>query len=80
MEIIEREKCCGCEVCYNICHQGAIVMERDEEGFGYPKIDLYKCIKCGCCQKKCPVNNKDSIQIFTHNLKAYAVTIKDIIN
>ena len=77
MEIIERDKCSGCEMCYNICSKNAIMMEKDEEGFRYPSVDSFKCIKCGLCQKKCPINNRDSIKITTHNIKTYAVTIKE---
>lgn len=33
-------------------------MERDSEGFLYPRIDSKKCINCGKCEKACPINNR----------------------
>jgi coenzyme F420-reducing hydrogenase beta subunit len=32
-------------------------MEMDEEGFEYPEIDVQRCVRCGLCQKVCPVKN-----------------------
>lgn len=58
MEIIEKNKCTGCEACYNICPKNAINMVEDKEGFLYPQIDEKKCINCGMCKKICP-NNKE---------------------
>lgn len=52
---IKRE-CCGCTACYSICPKGAIVMEIDEEGFDYPRIDSNKCINCCLCIKVCPIH------------------------
>lgn len=62
LEIIERknickkEKCIGCQICLNVCPQKAITMEKNIEGFLYPKIDLTKCTNCGLCRKKCCCN------------------------
>ncbi len=60
---ITKSNCTGCFGCYNICPQNAIVMERDTEGFDYPKIQDEKCIKCNLCEKVCPslnpINNTD---------------------
>lgn len=49
------EKCTGCFACLNICPKGAIIMTEDKYGFLYPKIDINICIKCGLCEKVCPV-------------------------
>ena len=49
-----KEKCCGCEACYNVCKKQAIEMIPDEEGFLYPKIDVEKCVGCGVCLSVCP--------------------------
>ena len=54
IEEMNRSECCGCEACANICPQNCITMERDAEGFLYPKIDQSKCSKCGRCEKVCP--------------------------
>lgn len=52
---IEREECCGCEACYNICPAACITMEEDDEGFLLPSADLSNCLYCGQCEKVCPV-------------------------
>lgn len=48
-----KQNCCGCSACFAICPVGAIVMEADEEGFLYPKINYNICIKCNRCMKVC---------------------------
>ena len=47
--------CCGCWACANICPPKAIIMQPDNEGFLYPIIDEEKCIGCKSCLKVCPV-------------------------
>lgn len=49
----QKEECCGCRACYNICPTKAIQMSHDEKGFLYPVIDEDKCIDCGLCAKVC---------------------------
>lgn len=56
-----KKKCCGCEVCVDVCPTNAIRMEIDEEGFSYPKIDKNKCINCGKCINICPIKNPKNI-------------------
>lgn len=53
----ERELCCGCRTCEESCLKDAIYMEKDNRGHIYPYIDEKKCIKCGRCEKVCPINN-----------------------
>lgn len=50
-------KCCGCNLCSEVCPTKAITMAEDEEGFNTYRIDESKCIHCGLCIKKCPQNN-----------------------
>lgn len=50
--------CTGCTACASSCPVNAIDMIEDNKGFKYPKINMDKCIKCGKCQKVCPVYNK----------------------
>ena len=58
MKILENmNDCTGCNACFNACPKSAINMISNDEGFWYPQIDEKKCIKCGLCQKVCPVNN-----------------------
>lgn len=56
MEICSLELCCGCGQCAYICPRSAIEMVKDSEGFLRPAVDEKKCISCGLCEKKCPVN------------------------
>lgn len=60
IKIENKEKCCGCSGCLNICPKNAIKMVEDEKGFKYPKIDEEKCINCGLCEKVCPIINKQN--------------------
>ena len=41
-----KNKCCGCTACMNICPKKAISMKEDEEGFLYPIVDEEKCVEC----------------------------------
>ena len=53
----KKEDCCGCSACYAVCPQKAIVMQADEEGFLYPRIDEEKCVDCGMCRNVCAFQN-----------------------
>lgn len=54
--ICEERLCTGCSACGQICPQGAIRMNGNEEGFLYPEIDGSLCNDCGFCAGTCPVN------------------------
>lgn len=56
--IDNKEECCGCTACYNICPKDAIEMKEDNEGFRYPIINESKCVECGLCRKVCPIINR----------------------
>ncbi len=56
--IVEKDLCCGCQACYNICPNRAINMIESNDGFFYPEINKEKCIDCGICKKACPIINK----------------------
>lgn len=57
-----KEDCCGCGACYSVCPKGAIVMEEDEEGFEYPKINVEMCVGCNQCVDVCPVMGMDNLR------------------
>ena len=61
--------CCGCRTCEQICPQKCIVFKKNEEGFIYPIVDENKCIQCGACLKRCPINVKDLLK---KPIKAYS--------
>lgn len=74
IDIKNKEQCCGCHACYNICPKNAIIMQEDEKGFRYPIIDRDKCIQCGLCEKVCPIIKNAQIQ---NEPIAYAAYNKD---
>ena len=45
ISIIDKEKCCGCNACGDICNQHAITFHLDREGFWYPRVDPNLCTK-----------------------------------
>lgn len=54
LETGEKETCCGCTACKEICPVHAIQMRADEEGFLYPQLNATTCIHCKSCQAVCP--------------------------
>lgn len=65
MKLAEKRYCTGCEVCNNVCPKEAIKMEKEEEGYYFPKIDFNRCIECGLCEIVCPVLNDKSERSYT---------------
>lgn len=55
LPVKQKDLCCGCTACANICPRGCIEMQADEEGFLYPNIRKDLCVSCGLCEKVCPV-------------------------
>jgi len=50
-----KEDCCGCELCANVCPQKIITMQEDEVGFLYPTIsNESNCVNCKRCVNVCP--------------------------
>lgn len=73
IHLTEEERCTGCAACMQKCGKQAISMRTDRTGFAYPVIDQEKCVKCGICEKICPVMNKKG----SVDLEAYAAYIKN---
>lgn len=74
IQIKDKEKCCGCTACYNVCPLKAIIMKKDEEGFLYPIVDIAKCVHCGQCEKVCPVLHRE---YHKEKTKGYIIRYKD---
>lgn len=55
LESGKKETCYGCGACVKFCPGHALVMEADERGFRYPKLDKELCTECGICRKVCPI-------------------------
>lgn len=72
----DKKDCCACSACVHSCPVHAIKFERDEEGFDYPIINEDMCIKCGLCERICPVNHPQ----FCNNRppEVFASYLKDI--
>lgn len=56
--ITNKQNCCGCQACANVCPKNCISMQADEEGFLYPHVDTSTCVNCGLCEKVCPILHK----------------------
>lgn len=54
IDIVNKEKCCGCHACFQVCPKQCISFVEDEEGFKYPTVKQKLCIGCGLCEKVCP--------------------------
>ncbi len=54
-----KDNCCACGACLNICPQNAIEMIEDDCGFIYPKINKDECVNCGACTRVCAFQNGD---------------------
>ncbi len=68
---INKEECCGCSACSQICPQNCIDMNQDCEGFFYPTVDKDKCIDCHLCEKVCPSISKTSFESEQKAIVAY---------
>lgn len=58
IHITNKKNCCGCSACVQRCPKQCIRLVEDTEGFLYPQVDEEICIKCGLCEKVCPILNQ----------------------
>lgn len=73
--IKDKQKCCGCYACENVCPKHSINMCEDKEGFSYPFINRATCIDCHLCEKVCPIINVEPEKKKPQT--AYLIQIKD---
>lgn len=57
IKVSDKQQCCGCNACGDICPKGSITFKTDVEGFWYPEVDMDTCVDCHLCEKVCPVSN-----------------------
>lgn len=62
IKILNKEDCCGCNACGDVCPKNAIIFKTDDEGFWYPDVKIEKCIDCHLCEKVCPIINNTKIR------------------
>lgn len=53
-----KKECFGCGACFQACHEKAISMKEDAEGFLYPSVDISACVACNICHSVCPAENR----------------------
>lgn len=76
INITNKEACCGCSACAQICPKSCIKMIEDTDGCLYPQANIEYCIECGLCEKVCSIiNNKPEDKFEQH---AYIVQHKDM--
>lgn len=75
IKIKNKEKCSGCTACVSICPKNCIIMQPDDEGFLYPKVNRDCCIQCGACERVCPILTP--IKETPFEQKAFLVQHKD---
>ena len=71
---IDKDRCCGCGSCANLCIQGAISLKRDLGPVViYSHIDVNQdvCVACELCEDNCPVEAIKVVdgEIFLNNDK-----------
>lgn len=74
IQILNKEDCCGCSACVQICPKQCISLVEDNEGFLYPIVDNLNCINCSLCKKVCPVIHQS---VSGKPLKVYAAINKN---
>ena len=80
IQISEKNQCCGCAACVQVCPRQCIDFEEDKEGFRYPLVNEKICVDCHLCEKVCPVLNradvKDPIEIYASYNKDENIRLK----
>lgn len=74
---LNKNKCTGCEACYEVCPVNAITMKPDHEGFLYPVIDQQLCVDCNRCISVCQIHGFSKRERLKTPI-LYAVKNKDL--
>ena len=58
-QLANKDMCTGCTACASVCPKQCIEIKKDENGFAFPEVsDVTSCIKCGACERICPILSK----------------------
>ncbi len=74
--MIDRSQCIAwyadksCLVCDEHCSYKAIEWE-EVDGFSRPFVNEQKCVGCGICEAKCPIQPVAPIRVFSHGDKRH---------
>ena len=71
IEIADKNECCGCGACEQICPAQCISLKEDSEGFLYPETNRMACVSCSLCEQVCPIKIKKS-RVGRRAVKPYA--------
>ncbi len=71
IEIADKNECCGCGACEQICPAQCISLKEDSEGFLYPETNRMACASCSLCEQVCPIKIKKS-RVGRRAVKPYA--------
>lgn len=61
-KLCPKNLCTGCGACAAICKHNAIIFEKDNNGFIFPKVLTNKCVQCNRCEHICPITNSSITQ------------------
>ena len=60
IQITNKQDCCGCTACVQVCPKHCITTVVDKEGFCYPTVNVDECVDCHLCENTCPILNQYS--------------------